>query len=135
VEISFDDLYLKRTALLDTLSDPVYFSRTRRTAMDSSLFNLISKAGSMSLGELAARTSADSRGLGQELAEMVQSGRVSLLVEDSRSQQSELDFLKNVGDLPNDKLATALAHVFSEGSLAEAVTIIPTTQGYRFAIS
>jgi hypothetical protein len=101
--------------------------------MASSLFNLISRAGSMSLRELAARSSADSSWLGQELAEMVRSGQVSLSTTSAKA--AELGSLKGARDLPNEELAKVLASAFSDNSLAEAVTIVPTIQGYRSAIS
>jgi predicted transcriptional regulator len=104
--------------------------------MGSSLFNLISRAGSMSVGELAARTSIEPFGLGQELAEMVRSGQVSLSRENPSSAGSTaLHFVDSARSLPKEELAKALTEVVGDSSLAETVTIVPTTQGYRSAIS
>jgi len=104
----------------------------------SSLFNLISRAGSMTLSELNARTSSDFYGLGHELASMLQKGTVVL------SAEGEMNFGKwSIKDLNSGRLsaespgdvADALTAALSDEVVARNVTVFPTTQGYRSAIS
>jgi predicted transcriptional regulator len=106
--------------------------------MNSSLFNLISRAGSMTLSELRARTSSDPYGLSQELATMLQAGRISLSsfgeASEQNSQIAELTSAKRPASSLGS-LAEAIATVLRDDASAETVTVFPTTQGYKSAIS
>jgi hypothetical protein len=120
--------------------------------MNSQLFNLISKAGSASLGELSARSSLAPFTLALEIAKMVRNGDVTLSFDaDSKPQDVPAmgsPALKEViGLIETPKKLVDLAETNSEffvGGIefalkddlaARLINVNPTSKGFRFGVA
>jgi len=117
--------------------------------MPSSLFNLISRAGSMTLGELQVRSPTDNTTLSQELAQLVQTKRVDVSKSDlSYTPGGSAEAVGAVtatavlhaaapttGNSGTEDLAKAIEAALGDWSTAESIKVTPTTQGFRSSIS
>ena len=122
----------------------------------SSLFGLISLAGSASLGELRARSSGDARSLAQQLAGLLRDGSVALTASEDftlkdrladRDQKADRDpnFYEVMGLIQaptsgalnelvrthEDVFTKAIQTALSDDAFATSITVSPTSRGFR----
>ncbi|MFZ0205965.1 MAG: hypothetical protein WAL59_07585 [Roseiarcus sp.] len=104
----------------------------------STLFDVISFAGSMTLEELRARTSYSQDGLGQELSALLRNGRIEISPSGIGGPEdrvlNEIQAASHSKDAV-ESLPRILNAALSDERTSAAIMIIPTTQGYKFANS
>jgi hypothetical protein len=126
--------------------------------MNTSLFNLISKAGSASLGELNARSSFAPDVLAREIAKMLRDGVVVLskpenlpswvsaaTLEESARQNTAFTIVMELLDNPGKLVEFAQSNTgqFVEGiefalkdeRAAESINVNPTSKGFRSSVA
>lgn len=112
--------------------------------MSSSLFDLISLAGSASLDELRARSSVDDVTLANTVASMVASGTVALSIKPELKADPAFQGvvvhlfgkptggeLKEAGAMNRDALKAAIQTALQNEDTAAFITATPTSKGFK----